>query len=188
MNIAFLCKYCGQVNRGAEVYVAELSKHLSALGHNVNIYQDIFSDIESKTQIIISTNGRLDAILSKMWCLFHGAKLIISGQAGLGWDDKLNLWVFPDVFVGLTEYQCRWARKVNPFVKVIKIPNGVDLDKFNPKVKPIKIDLPRPVILNVGEVLAFKRQQLLLQAAKKIKASILLVGKGGDMIVWHCHN
>ena len=65
-----------------------------------------------------------------MWCLFHGAKLIISGQAGLGWDDKLNLWVFPDVFVGLTEYQCRWARKVNPFVKVIKIPNGVDLDSY----------------------------------------------------------
>jgi glycosyltransferase involved in cell wall biosynthesis len=84
--------------------------------------------------------------------------------------------------VGLTQYQCDWAHKINPFIKIIKIPNGVDLDKFNPNVKPIKLRLKKPVILNVGVVDDFKRQKLLLQASKY---SMLLVGKGGNMMLEH---
>src|SRR3989344_3086231 len=123
MKIAFLCQKYGLVDRGVETFVSELSHLLKPFGHEVIIYKNIFSVVDPQTQIVITTNGRLDAVISKLWCVLHGAKLIIPGQSGFGWDDKLNLWIFPDVFVGLTDYQCAWARKINPFVRVIKIPN-----------------------------------------------------------------
>ena len=183
MKIAFLSYYSGQVYRGAETFVHELSIHLKNYGHQVSIHKNIFDRISPDAQIVVSTNGRLDAILAKLWCLVHTAKLLISGQSGIGWDDKLNLWVFPDVFVGLTDYQCRWARRVNPFVNIVKIPNGVDLKMFNPNVKPLKISLRKPVILNVAALEPNKRQNLLLKAA--VNFSVLLVGKGTGKYFTH---
>lgn len=177
-----MCQNYSKSNRGAETYVQELSKQLILLGHEVSIHKNIFDNLDSKSEVLINTNGRWDAILSRLWCLIYGVKLIISGQSGLGWDDRLSLWLFPDTFVGLTEYQCDWARKVNPLVKIIKISNGVDLNKFNPKVKPIKIDKEHPIVLNVGAVDNFKRQYLLKKASKY---TVLLVGKGGDIELKH---
>lgn len=177
-----MCQNYNKSNRGAETYVGELSKHLTLLNHEVKIYKNILDRVDPKSEIVINTNGRLDAVLSKLWCLAHKTKLIISGQSGIGWDDKLNLWIFPDIFIALTEYQKQWAQKTNPFVKVEKIPNGVDLNKFNPKSKPIKIDKKHPLILNVGVVDNFKRQYLLKKASKY---EVVLVGKGGDMECKH---
>lgn len=152
------------------------------MGHTVKIYKNIFDKVDKNTHVLIATNGRLDTILAKIWCLIYGKRLIIPGQSGFGWDDKLNLWVFPDVFVGLTDYQCEWAKKINPYVKIVKISNGVDLEKFNPKVKPILTKLTKPIILNVGVVDSFKRQILLKKASKH---SVLLVGRGGDLEYKH---
>ena len=184
MKIAFLCQKYGLVDRGVETFVSELSHLLKPFGHEVIIYKNIFSVVDPQTQIVITTNGRLDAVISKLWCVLHGAKLIIPGQSGFGWDDKLNLWIFPDVFVGLTDYQCAWARKINPFVRVIKIPNGVNMKKFNSRVVPSKINLPKPIILYVGAITPSKageiskRSQLLVKAANKIKCSVHLVDGG----------
>lgn len=191
MKIAFLCRDYETVSRGAETYSGELTKQLKILGHNVKIYKSIFDHVDSDSKIVITTNGRLDAIFTKIWCMLYWVKLIIPGQSGFGWDDKLNLWLFPDVFVALTEYQKQWAQKINPFAKIVKIPNGVDLQKFNPKNKPLTIDKPKPVILCVGAVKTSKigeiskRQKLLVKAGRKNGASILLVGPGGDMEVKH---
>ena len=185
MKITFLSQWQGINTRGVETYVTELSQRLKSFGHQVTVHKNIWDHVDASTQILISTNGRLDAIFAKIWCLINHAKLIIPGQSGFGWDDKLNLWVFPDIFIGLTNFQCAWAKRINPWVKSITIPNGVDLDKFNSQVKPYITKKPRPIILNVGVVDSFKRQDLLLQAAKKIAASVLLVGKGGDMALSH---
>ncbi len=191
MKIAFLCRDYGQVARGVEIYTDELLKQLRLFGHTVSIHKNIFDNVSLDTDVIIATNGRADAIFTRIWCLVHRVKLIIPGQSGFGLDDKLNLWLFPDVFVALTEYQKQWAQRINPFVKIVKIPNGVDLQKFNPKNKPLKIDKPKPVILCVGAVKTSKigeiskRQDLLVKAAGKIGASTLLIGRGGDMEVEH---
>lgn len=182
MKIVFLCRDYGQVNRGAESFTGELAKNLQLLGHQVEIHKNIFDNIPLDAKAIITTNGRLDAILTRVWCLFRRKKLVIVGQSGIGWDDKLNLWLFPNVFVALTQYQKEWAHKINPLVKIEVIPNGVDLTKFNPQVKPIEINKPKPIILNVGVVDSFKRQHLLKKASKH---SVLLVGKGGDLEVKH---
>ncbi|MEK7090994.1 MAG: glycosyltransferase family 4 protein [Patescibacteria group bacterium] len=228
MKIAILSFYSGNLYRGVETYVHELSNCLVNLGEQVVVYQNgqkhknskyttvsiglpidwsrlgggwtpwdywkllvknftkiSLQKIDPDTEIIIPTNGMWQSLYSRLWAWRNKKKMVISGQSGPGLDDRINLWTFPDMFVGMTDYQCQWAKKANPFVKIVKIPNGVDLDKFTPATEPIKLNLKKPIILNVGVVTPFKRQDLLLDAAKKIKASVLLVGKGGTMDFVH---
>src|SRR6185369_2202145 len=83
MKIAFLNKYQGKVNRGAETFVSELSKRLSK-AHQVDVISDInyLNLMKSKYDIIIPTNGRLQALIIRIICWLTGAKMIVSGQSG----------------------------------------------------------------------------------------------------------
>ena len=139
----------------------------------------VLKEIDKDTDIIFPTNGQWQALLCRLWAKVHKAKVVISGQSGPGLDDRINLWTFPDRFVALTSHQRKWAKRANPFVRIAKIPNGVDLTKFNDKVKPISLDLPRPVILSVAAFDFWKRLDLAIKAVAHLKgASLLLVGKG----------
>lgn len=114
------------------------------------------------------------------FCKFSNVgKVVVVGQSGLGWDDRVNLWLFPDVFVGFTDYQCNWAKKVNPFIKVVKISNGIDQNKFTPKGSKISFDLSPPIILTVAALVPMKRLDLAIRAVAMLdKGSLLLVGRG----------
>lgn len=137
--------------------------------------------VDKDTDIIIATNGQWQSLLCKIWALRYGKKLVICGQSGPGLDDRLNLLVFPNVFVTLTDFQKRWAKAANCFVKVVKIPNGVDLKKFSKDVKPLDINLPRPIILCVAALDFWKRLPLAIKAVSRLKnGSLLLVGKGEE--------
>lgn len=184
-KVTILSQFHGQVYRGAEIFAQELSTRLKA-----DIYPNS-TYLKPGTQVVISTNGRTDVFKAKAWCLAHGAKLIVSGQSGPGLDDHLNLYAFPDLFVALTNYQAAWAQKTNPFVKIVTIPNGVDLKKFNPEALPVKVNLRKPIILTIGARYPSKkgeiskRQELLIIAAKKITCSVLCVGRGWPLALKH---
>lgn len=83
-----------------------------------------------KPDIIIPTNGGWQTVLVKLFCLFNKSKWVISGQVGLGWDEKWNLFWQPELFVALSERNRKWTNKVAPKQRVVVIPNGVDLNKF----------------------------------------------------------
>lgn len=135
--------------------------------------------VDKETDIIIPTNGQWQSLLSKKWAIINHKKMIISGHSGPGLDDRLNLFTFPDVFVTFTDTQLHWANQANPFVKTQKIPNGVDLQKFNPSIAPLAINLPRPIILCVAALDFWKRNDLVIKAVAKLPTgSLLLVGKG----------
>jgi glycosyltransferase involved in cell wall biosynthesis len=191
MKIGFLSRHYGTVSRGAEVYVHELAKVLGKLGHEVRIYKHVWDHVDQKTHILIGINGRLDNLLARLWSLVHGAKFIIPGQSGLGIDDKFNVWLFPDAFIGLTHFQSQWAKKINPFIRVETIPNGVDLQKFNPRIKPMKLIHKKPIVLFVGAMHPSKpgeiakRPDLIVKAIKNLDCIALFVGKGGDKQVSH---
>jgi len=193
MRVAFLSFYSDKVNRGVETYVQELSSRLTLLSHKVDVFEggkskaknvkdftiEVLSKVSVDTDVLIPTNGGWQSLLCKIWCVRHGKKLIISGQAGLGFDDRLNLWVFPDCFVGLTDYQCAWARKASPFIKVAKIPNGVDVKKFNRVGDGLKINLAKPIVLCAAALIPMKRLDLAIKAVSKLpKGSLLIAGKG----------
>lgn len=183
MKIAFLNKYQNKVYRGAETFVSELSKRLSK-NHDVDVISDInyLKIIKNKYDFIIPTNGRFQVVIIKLISLFTRSKVIVSGQSGIGWDDKVNLLVTPDVFIALTDKAYKWAKKFNPFVKVEKIPNGVDLEKFGRKGNMFKTGLKKPIVLTVGAFSKQKRLDLVIKAVSKLEdVSLLIAGGGGEL-------
>lgn len=183
MKIAFLNKYQDKVNRGAETFVHELSRRLSK-NHQVYVINDInyWRLLRSKYDVIIPTNGRFQVILVRKIAWLSGSKVIVSGQSGMGWDDKVNLLAFPNVFVALSSKAMAWAKKFNPYVRVEKIPNGVDLSRFSFKGPSFKMGLEKPTVLAVGAFTKQKRLDLVIKAVAELEnASLLLIGGGGDM-------
>ncbi len=196
MKVAFLNFYGGLVDRGVETYVHEVSTGLTSLGHEVTVYQNgksrtpttypveylpslyLLPEFKSAPDIIIPTNGRMQAVVTRIWASLHRKKYVSVGQSGLGADDKLNLLTFPDVFIGLTDYQCSWARKFNPLIRSAQIPNGVDILKFSPQVPGMKFGLPSPVVLSTSALEPIKRLDLLINAVAKTQLSLCLVGNG----------
>lgn len=136
---------------------------------------------KEKFDVIIPLNGGWQSLIIRLATWFYGGKMVVSGQTGKGWDDRFNLYCFPDAFIALSASARQWSKKINPFVRVGYIPNGVDLNKFMPngsgKQKPF--DLKRPVVLCVGALTPTKRIDLVIKAVANLSdASLLLVGDG----------
>lgn len=131
---------------------------------------------EKKFDIIVPWNNGWQTLMVRTSGV---GKTVVVGQSGLGWDDRVNLWLFPDCFVGFTSYQVRWAKRVNPFIKTAVIPNGVDTSIFKPTGKKISFNLPKPIILSVAALVSMKRLDLAIKAVARLgEGSLLLVGKG----------
>lgn len=180
MKIAFINIYQNKVYRGAETFVYELSKRLSK-NHEVKIYTslDIKDLWQKKYDVVIPTNGRWQAIIVRKIAWLTGAKVVISGQSGMGWDDKVNLLTFPDAFIALSSTALGWAKKFNPFVKSVYIPNGVDLGRFTFKGQILQ---GRRTILSVGAFTKQKRLDLVIHAVAKLEdVNLVIAGGGGDL-------
>lgn len=183
-RIVFLSRYFGISDRGVETYVLELSKRLKK-DFDVEIYNKEDSDNIQKIlrggfDIVIPTNGRTQALKVFFGRLFSKYKVIIPGQAGVGRDDLWNIFItVPNVYVALTDYESDWAKKWAWKTKVVKIPNGVDLNKFTPVGDKFKFDLERPIVLSVGALDWYKHHDLAIKAVSKMnRGSLLIVGKG----------
>lgn len=186
MKIAFLSRYQNTVQRGAESFVAELSSRLSKR-HEVVILSGSDADsvkkiLSGKYDIVISINGGLQGLKASLGRLFGSYKLIITGQAGIGRGEIWNLAVVcPDIYVVLTDHMNSWAKRFAWHSNLVKIPNGVDLDKFSTRGEGIKIDLPKPVILSVGALVWYKHHERVIRAMGEIeKGSLLIVGDGSQ--------
>lgn len=181
MKIAFLNKYQDKVNRGAETFINELSKRLRK-NHDVDVisnikYLDLF---KNRYDLVIPTNGRTQAFLTRIVTWLTGAKMVISGQSGVGFDDRLNLYSMPDAFVALSSYALEQSKKRNPFVKSVYIPNGVDLKMFKPNVVKSKNEMK--TVLSVGAFTEQKRHDLVIKAVSKIEnVKLVVVGGGGEL-------
>lgn len=208
LRIAFLNITQGTVERGAEVFVKELSERLSekyevkvmAGGRRMprrwpvlwRFYLDpaglkilwwsmaqVPRLLRMRFEVVVPVNGGWQVALVRMATWVYGGKMVISGQSGIGWDDRNNLWSFPDCFVAISAKAEKWARKVNSLVKVKYIPNGVDLNKFKPEGRRMKTDLEGKVVLCVGALVESKRIELVIKAVARLEGvSLLVVGEG----------
>lgn len=131
--------------------------------------------LKNKYDIVIPTNGGWQVALIRFATWLYGGKMVVVGHSGRGWDERNNLWSFPDAFVSLSEYNRDWAKKVNPLVKVKVIPNGVDLDKFSEKGSKAEVDLPRPLILCVAAPQSGKGLNYVINAVSKLPGCGLLI-------------
>ncbi|OGY11141.1 MAG: hypothetical protein A3D26_03230 [Candidatus Blackburnbacteria bacterium RIFCSPHIGHO2_02_FULL_44_20] len=141
--------------------------------------QEALRELNNGFDVVFPTNGKWQSLLCRIWAWRHRKKMIVSGQSGPGWDDRLNLFTFPDAFVAMTEYQAKWAQTANPFVRVDKIPNGVALEKFRTRKSLRSSKSSEPTILCVAAFVSWKRLNLAIKAVSKLnKVSLLLVGRG----------
>jgi glycosyltransferase involved in cell wall biosynthesis len=178
MKIAFLNKYQKKVFRGAETFVYELSKRLSK-NHEVDVISDIdyLNLFKKRYDLVIPTNGRWQVVFVRKIAWLTGAKMIVSGQSGIGFDDRINLYAFPDAFIALSSKALNWAKKVNPFVKSVYIPNGVDLQRF--KIKDYILKSKTKTVLCVGAATKQKRLDLVIRAVAKLENAKLVIASGG---------
>jgi glycosyltransferase involved in cell wall biosynthesis len=205
MKVAILSYYSTLVSRGVETFAAELSQclknqvdlivyHGKILPGPKNKLSYLFLDPPSlairqftlqilsqlKTEppeILMALNNGWMSLLAKQFCRRYRTKLILAGFSGLGWDDKVNLWLKPDCFIACTNYQANWARSINPsvFVKTINI--GVNTDQFSPLGSKFNHGLKPPVVLVVAGPEPTKRVELAVKAVGCLDASLLVVGK-----------
>jgi glycosyltransferase involved in cell wall biosynthesis len=133
--------------------------------------------IKIKPDIIIPLNGSWQAFIIRFFTLFNKSKMVVSGQAGLGWDEKWNLSLRPDLFVSLSKRNDQWVKERFSKQKTVVIPNGVDLNKFKPGQKTNIFKLHRPVILTVAGSERFKRVEETISAVSSLdNASLIVVG------------
>lgn len=184
MKIVFLSRHQNTTERGAEVFVKELAQRLSK-NHQVDILSGTDADSVSKIlagkyDVVIPINGRLQSLKVSLARLMGGYKVLITGHSGKGWDDIWNIVIGrPDVFVALTEDMASWARKWAWGSKVIKISNGIDLEKFSPLGEKIQLNLPKPIVLSAGALVWYKHHEKVINAISQMQqGSLLIVGKG----------
>lgn len=184
MKVVFLSRYQNLNNRGTEAFTRELTSRLSKK-YTVDVLigkdsDDLGKIMQGKYDVVVPLNGRLQSLRISLGRIMGGYKVLISGHSGIGRDDIWNIAVTkPDVFVALTEYMASWAKKWAWGTKVVKIPNGVDINKFTPKGEKIKLNLPRPIILSVGELTWYKYHDRAIKAVAGLgQGSLLIAGSG----------
>jgi glycosyltransferase involved in cell wall biosynthesis len=225
MKIAIFSFYSGEVDRGVEVWVSELSHELKKLNYDITVYMNgkqksedfdyissgikinweknkskffrrFFLDYSSlliawsmikfarrflkeEYDVVIPTNGGWQVALVRIMTWIKGEKMVVVGHAGIGWDERNNLWAFPDLFIAISQRAQDWANHAMPIVKTRVIENGINLEKFTPDGEKAEIKLDRPIYLGVGAFIQNKRQELLIDAVSKLeKGSLLLIGEG----------
>ncbi|MBP9687175.1 glycosyltransferase family 4 protein [Candidatus Woesebacteria bacterium] len=208
MKIAFLNIYQSEVSRGAEVFATEVSKRLQK-NHQVTIisgrkkaqtrwpilwrlYLDldglsimfftlrhVITLIKGNYDIVIPMNGGWQSAIVRLFTWVTGKKMIIVGQSGIGWDDRINLLCSPDYFVGISSDATKWAKKVCPWVRSTYIPNGVDTTLFTRVGKTFRHRLTKPVVLCVAALTESKQIEKTIEAMVHVPhASLLIVGVG----------
>lgn len=210
IKIAFINYYQDKVERGSETFVREVTTRLGS-AYKIDILSGegkiikrwpflwrLFIDpqglailfftlknigklIKGKYDVIVPLNGGWQPAIIRILTWLMGSKMLITGHSGIGWDDLNNLWCFPDCFVALSTQAFNWAKRANPFVKTVYIPNGVDLNKFNPNGNKFPVSLPKPIILCVGSLTPDKRIDLVIKVVAKLKSGSLLVAGDGEL-------
>jgi len=154
--------------------------HLKELVFTFKLLPSLF---QVKPDIIFPQNSGWQVLILRAFSSLISAKVVVAGQSGPGWNDKVNLYIKPDIFVALTRPQAKWAKKATPWKnqKIVVIPNGVNLSEFSPLGPKRVIDLPEPVILAVAAAIKSKRVKDTIRAVSKIKnASLLVLGTGPE--------
>lgn len=141
------------------------------------------SILTNRYDIILPVNGGWLTALIRLATWIMGKKMVVSGQSGMGWTDRINLWCFPDTFVALSSKAAIWAKKVNSLIRVEYIPNGTDIGKFKPIGERYLHGLTSPVVLCAGALTATKRIDLVIKAvAETENLSLLVVGRGEEQL------
>ena len=110
--------------------------------------------------------------------------IIFTEHSGLvegGKNARRNLFFKPDKYIVYTNELKYWLKKYHPETNTSFIAKGLDFDRFNPEVEPVKINLPEPIFLASSSNLKNKRLDLIIEAVSLLeKGSVLLLCSGAN--------
>ncbi|MDD3149378.1 MAG: glycosyltransferase [Candidatus Gastranaerophilales bacterium] len=93
-----------------------------------------------------------------------------------------NLKFYPDKYITLSQELKYYVRKHYNYIDVEYIPNGVNLERFNPDIVPVEIDLQKPIFLATGRYYENKRLELVIEAVSRLDCGSLLLLSDGNNI------
>jgi glycosyltransferase involved in cell wall biosynthesis len=141
--------------------------------------------------IIINFNFSILALFCKYYRYKYKVPFINVGQAGCVYMEAESARTKPDAYVALTPVCKEYIQRRIRGVRVVVIPNGVDLslfsakgpefplEKFRWKSGRTHLELNRPFILSTSRLVKEKRLNLLLEAFSKLeKGTLILAGHG----------
>ena len=132
----------------------------------------------NKYDVIIPTNGGWQVVLIRIVTWIMGKKMVIQGNAGIGFDDFFQLHCFPNYYIAISPAGFRWAKQFAPWTKKTYIPYGVDVSLFK-KAQAFTTSLQKPIVLCVAAFIAYKQIELLIKAMEFVpQASLLIIGNG----------
>jgi len=141
--------------------------------------------------ILINFNFSIIALFCKYYSYRFKVPFINVGQAGCVYIEAKSAKTKPDAYVALTPVAKRYIEERVPGVRVVVIPNGVDLNLFSAKGPKLPKDyflsrsgnpnlqITPPFILSTSRLVKEKRLDLLIKAVSRMeKGTLILVGYG----------
>ncbi|MFP4082799.1 MAG: glycosyltransferase family 4 protein [Candidatus Aminicenantes bacterium] len=141
--------------------------------------------------IIINFNLSIIALFCRYYRRRYGVPFIHVGEAGCVYIEAKSAMAGPDAYVALTPAARRYIQSRVPGLRVVVIPNGVDLNLFSVQGPRMSLDdlfsrsshtniKPQPpLILSTSRLVKEKRLDLLIKAAGRLeKGTLILVGYG----------
>lgn len=154
--------------------------------HATNFFPCLLHLLRQPADLIFPCNSYGGLAVASIVRSLLGTPILYKSSNGLLGEGKIlarDLKFRPDHLVAFSQEIEDFARQVRPEQSVSTIPNGVDLQKFNPDGKRIDLGLPTPIILCVASLSrkGHKRVELAIQAVAQVpEASLFVCGDGAD--------
>jgi|SRR3989344_1609328 len=129
-----------------------------------------------KFDLLFPVNGIWGAIICRIIRRINGIPFVYSSQGGI---EPLIARQKPNIYFSIHPSTAVWLHTYFPKLRVIYIPNGVDLKRFSPKGKKAHLDLPRPIFITVAALISSKQVDLTIHAVAQLKrGSLVILGEG----------
>lgn len=126
--------------------------------------------------LLFPNNGFWGAFVCWLVRMVKKTPFVYTSHGGI---EPLIAKLKPDCYFALNKTIEDWYRKYFPCLKVVFIPNGVNIERFTPTGEKIKLNLERPVFLTVAALIPVKKIDLTIRAVAKLKkGSLLVLGDG----------
>jgi glycosyltransferase involved in cell wall biosynthesis len=146
--------------------------------HITSFFPVLYELLSNNYDFIYPNNDWGGLLVAAIARKIKGTPIIFTEHCGFMENGKIasrNLKFRPDKYIVLTEEMKEFARKISKNTDIEYIPNGVNLERFNPQIEAVNIDLPRPLFLTTGRNYANKRLHLAIEAVARLKRGSLLI-------------
>ncbi len=170
-----------------EVYTAD---HFEELTFGMNIAGELN---QFRPDVIINIGGPNVGVFIRQYRRRRGVPFLTVGGSGKGRIETWNARTEPDYYVAQTPSIDRFIHEVAPWVKTVLIPNGADLERFDPsglrysdeELRQLSLVpdplIEHPLILSTSALSQNKRLDVLIQACALLKkGTFVLVGDGEE--------